>query len=129
MRRSCWGRWNGEEHWKLSAQEFTVSSRDVCASQQPKRNRCGQDMCAVQLSHVLKQANNGSTMTPGDVRLFAADQRTNLRPDQFVTGCNRRLWSFLFFFLNGINGHTLILSNSSSLRSILQRVLWHNDLS
>merc|ERR1719440_514292 len=41
---------SGEEHWKLSAQEFT-------------------DMCAVQLSHVLKQANNGSTMTPGDEAL------------------------------------------------------------
>ena len=102
-RRSALGQemetgFSGEEHWKLSAQEFTVSSRDiVCArcfvsQQQPKRNRCGQDMCAVQLSHVLKQANNGSTMTPGDVRLFAPDQRTNRQPDQFVTGCNRRLW-------------------------------------
>ncbi len=40
----------GEEQWSLTASEFT-------------------DMCAVQLSHVLQQANNGNTMTSGDEAL------------------------------------------------------------
>ena len=34
--------WTGDERWTLTAQEFT-------------------DMCAVQLSHVMKQPNNGAT--------------------------------------------------------------------
>ena len=40
----------GEERWSLTASEFT-------------------EMCAVQLSHVLQQANNGNTMTSGDEAL------------------------------------------------------------
>lgn len=54
-RRSALGKeadtpFTGDEQWSLTSSEFT-------------------DMCAVQLSHVLQQANNGSTMTSGDEAL------------------------------------------------------------